>query len=35
MKAVDRNNTGMEELVAIVECNNCFVDGIQVVTGCT
>lgn len=28
-------NTGMEELVAIVECNNCFTDGIQVVTGCT
>jgi formylmethanofuran dehydrogenase subunit E len=35
MKAVDRDNTGMEELVAIVECNNCFADGIQVVTGCT
>ncbi len=35
MKAVDRDNTGMEELVAIVECNNCFSDGIQVVTGCT
>uniref|UniRef100_A0A7V4G6T9 Formylmethanofuran dehydrogenase n=1 Tax=Desulfobacca acetoxidans TaxID=60893 RepID=A0A7V4G6T9_9BACT len=28
-------NTGMEELVAIVETNNCFTDGIQVVTGCT
>ena len=25
----------MEEVVAIVECNNCFTDGIQVVTGCT
>jgi formylmethanofuran dehydrogenase subunit E len=35
MKAMDRENTGMEELVAIVECNNCFSDGIQVVTGCT
>jgi formylmethanofuran dehydrogenase subunit E len=35
MKAMDRENTGMEELVAIVECNNCFTDGIQVVTGCT
>lgn len=27
--------TGMEEVVAIVETNNCFSDGIQVVTGCT
>lgn len=27
--------TGMEEAVAIVETNNCFSDGIQVVTGCT
>src|SRR5664280_2902492 len=31
----DQENTGMEEVVAIVECNNCFTDGIQVVTGCT
>lgn len=28
-------NTGMEEVVAIVETNNCFSDGIQIVTGCT
>ena len=28
-------NTGMEEVVAIVETNNCFSDGIQLVTGCT
>ncbi|MGQ9779720.1 MAG: FmdE family protein [Bacillota bacterium] len=28
-------NTGMEEIVAIVETNNCFADGIQVVTDCT
>jgi formylmethanofuran dehydrogenase subunit E len=28
-------NSGMEEVVAIVECNNCFTDGIQVITGCT
>ncbi|HDS46191.1 MAG TPA: formylmethanofuran dehydrogenase [Methanomicrobia archaeon] len=28
-------NRGMEELVAIVETNNCFSDGIQLVTGCT
>jgi len=26
---------GMEEVVAIVETNNCFSDGVQVVTGCT
>jgi formylmethanofuran dehydrogenase subunit E len=35
MKAMDRENLGMEEIVAIVECNNCFSDGIQMVTGCT
>ncbi len=35
MDYLDQENTGMEEMVAIVECNNCFVDGIQVVTGCT
>jgi formylmethanofuran dehydrogenase subunit E len=28
-------NLGMEELLAIVECNNCFVDGIQITTGCS
>jgi formylmethanofuran dehydrogenase subunit E len=28
-------NTGMEETVAIVETNNCFADGIQMVTGCS
>jgi|UniRef100_A0A7C3SHT3 formylmethanofuran dehydrogenase subunit E len=35
MKYLDTASTGMEEVVAIVECNNCFTDGIQVVTGCT
>ncbi len=35
LKKLDFENTGMEELVAVVECNNCFVDGIQVVTGCS
>jgi len=35
MAYLDRESTGMEEVVAIVECNNCFADGIQVVTGCT
>jgi formylmethanofuran dehydrogenase subunit E len=28
-------NTGMEETIAIVETNNCFSDGIQIITSCT
>ncbi|MBN2380467.1 TraR/DksA C4-type zinc finger protein [candidate division WOR-3 bacterium] len=28
-------NTGMEEVVAIIETNNCFSDGVQMVTGCS
>jgi len=28
-------STGMEEVVAIVETNNCFSDGIQMATGCS
>ncbi|MGQ9744389.1 MAG: FmdE family protein [Candidatus Bathycorpusculaceae bacterium] len=28
-------STGMEEVIAIVETNNCFSDGIQMVTGCS
>jgi formylmethanofuran dehydrogenase subunit E len=35
MDYLEQENTGMEEVVALVECNNCFADGIQVVTGCT
>jgi formylmethanofuran dehydrogenase subunit E len=35
MNYLDQENIGMEEVVAIVECNNCFADGIQAVTGCT
>jgi formylmethanofuran dehydrogenase subunit E len=35
MNYLDQENTGLEEVVAIVECNNCFTDGIQAVTGCT
>jgi formylmethanofuran dehydrogenase subunit E len=35
LKKLDFENTGMEELVAVVECNNCFVDGIQMSTGCS
>ena len=30
-----RESTGMEHVLAIVETNNCFSDGVQVVTGCT
>jgi formylmethanofuran dehydrogenase subunit E len=30
-----RKSVGMEEVVAIVETNNCFSDGVQIVTGCT
>ena len=28
-------STGMEEILAVVECNNCFVDGVQAISGCT
>jgi formylmethanofuran dehydrogenase subunit E len=28
-------STGMEEVIAVVETNSCFSDGIQVITGCT
>ncbi len=35
MRELGIENTGMEEVVAIVETNNCFSDGIQLVTGCT
>src|SRR4030043_751670 len=35
MSYLEQESTGMEEVVAVVECNNCFTDGIQVVTGCT
>jgi len=35
IKEMGVTNTGMEELLAIVETNNCFDDGIQIVTGCT
>ena len=35
LKRLGFDNTGMEELLAIVECNNCFVDGVQMSTGCS
>ena len=35
IEELEISNTGMEEAVAVVETNNCFSDGIQVITGCT
>ena len=35
MRELGLGNNGMEEIVAIVETNNCFSDGIQLVNGCT
>ena len=35
VKELGVSSTGMEEVVAIVETNNCFSDGIQLVTGCS
>lgn len=36
MKELDIiESTGMEHIITIVETNNCFSDGVQVVTGCT
>jgi formylmethanofuran dehydrogenase subunit E len=30
-----KENTGMEHIIAVVETNNCFADGVQLVTGCS
>jgi len=35
IKELGIKNTGMEEAIAIVETNNCFSDGIQIITSCT
>lgn len=35
MRELAASSTGMEDLVAVVETNNCFSDGVQLVTGCT
>jgi formylmethanofuran dehydrogenase subunit E len=35
LREIGSKNVGMEETVAIVETNNCFSDGIQMITGCT
>jgi formylmethanofuran dehydrogenase subunit E len=35
VKELGVSSTGMEEVVAIIETNNCFADGVQFVTGCS
>jgi formylmethanofuran dehydrogenase subunit E len=35
MRELGASSSGMEELIAVVETNNCFSDGVQIVTGCT
>jgi formylmethanofuran dehydrogenase subunit E len=35
VKELGVKSTGMEEIVAIVETNSCFADGVQMVTGCS
>jgi len=35
VRDMEVTSTGMEEVVAIVETNSCFSDGIQMVTGCS
>jgi formylmethanofuran dehydrogenase subunit E len=35
MKTLGVESNGMEGIIAIIETNNCFSDGIQMVTGCT
>lgn len=35
MRELGVKSTGMEEVIAIVETNNCFSDGVQMITGCS
>ncbi len=35
MRQMKVNSDGMEDLLAITETNNCFADGVQLVTGCS
>jgi len=35
LKEIDAKPEGMEEILAIVETNNCSSDGIQLITGCS
>ncbi|MGA1823997.1 MAG: FmdE family protein [bacterium] len=31
----EESTDGMEKVTCIIECNNCFSDGVQITTGCT
>jgi formylmethanofuran dehydrogenase subunit E len=35
MRELSLKSQGMEEVIAIIETNNCFSDGVQMVTGCS
>jgi formylmethanofuran dehydrogenase subunit E len=35
MRELNLKSQGMEEVIAIIETNNCFSDGVQMVTGCS
>jgi formylmethanofuran dehydrogenase subunit E len=35
MRELNEESSGMEEIIAIVETNSCFSDGVQFATGCT
>ena len=35
VRELELKSTGMEEIIAFVETNNCFSDGVQMVTGCS
>src|SRR5512143_2873527 len=35
LEHLSRESSGLEEVAAVLECNNCLADGVQVVTGCT
>ncbi len=35
VREIGMKSTGMEEVIAIVETNSCFADGVQMVTGCS
>jgi formylmethanofuran dehydrogenase subunit E len=35
IRDLEVKNTGMEEVIALVETNNCFADGVQLTTGCS
>ncbi|MEW6378572.1 MAG: FmdE family protein [bacterium] len=34
-KLGEESMDGMEKVICIIECNNCFADGVQITTGCT